>query len=134
MTAGSLEERKVRDMNATLEYQRNSILSASREKLVLLMYDGALRNARHALVQLERGEHAECGHSISRTFNIVSELKVTLDREAGGDIASRLDQLYRFVMDALVKANADRSKVHLTNAIDIMATLREGWSGIIAGD
>ncbi|MEE9391611.1 MAG: flagellar export chaperone FliS [Planctomycetota bacterium] len=119
-------------MNATLEYQRNAILSASREKLVLLMYDGALRFARQSMVQLDKGNHAEYGRLISRTFNIVSELKVSLDREAGAQIASRLDQLYRFVMDALVKANANRSKKDLEDALKIMTTLREGWAGIIA--
>ncbi|MCB9834114.1 MAG: flagellar export chaperone FliS [Planctomycetes bacterium] len=118
-------------MNATYEYTKNSVMTASRAKLVVMMYDGAIRFAEQARFQLKRNNHAACGTAISNCYNIVSELKIALDYEAGGEIGKRmakdLARLYTFVMDRLVEANLDRDESSLEAALDVLGTLKEGW-------
>ncbi|MEZ6195551.1 MAG: flagellar export chaperone FliS [Planctomycetota bacterium] len=124
-------------MNATQEYRRNAVMTASPEKLVLMMYDAAINFSRQARAKMEAREVAECGRLIGRAFNIVSELRVSLDADAGGPegrtIASNLDRLYGFAMDGLLRANSRRTPEGLDEAISILSTVREGWQGVVAG-
>ena len=122
-------------MNATAEYTRNAVMTASRGKLVVMMYEGAIRFTEQARFQLARNNVAACGTAISNAYNIVSELKVALDPEAGGPagekLVTNLDALYTFVLDSLVNANVNRSVDDLDNVLEIVNTLKEGWDGIL---
>lgn len=118
-------------LNATYEYTKNSVMTASRGKLVIMMYEGAMRFAEQARFQLRRGNHAACGTAISNCYNIVSELKIALDYEAGGapgkKIAQDLNRLYTFVMDRLVESNLNRDEKSIEAVLDVLGTLKEGW-------
>lgn len=124
-------------MNATLEYRRNAVMAAPPEKLVVMMYDGAIRYVRQAKQKMEMGDVAECGRLIGCAFGVVSELKVSLNPDSGGEegrrIAQRLEQLYGFVMDRLVAVNRERNPEALNDVLDILGTLREGWMGVAQG-
>ena len=117
--------------NAASLYRRNAVLTASREKLVVLLYDGALRFIDQASMGFETGAYAEIATGISRAFGVVSELRSTLDHEQGGDVAANLDRLYRFVQDRLITANRERHLESLNEARRVMATLKEAWDGIL---
>jgi flagellar secretion chaperone FliS len=121
-------------MNATLEYRRNAVMTAPPEKLVVMMYDGAIRYTRQAIQQMEARNIGECGRLIGCAFSVVSELKVSLDPHAGGaagaKLSGELERLYGFVMDELVKANRERKPEILQGALDVLVTLREGWNTV----
>lgn len=123
-------------MNATAHYTRNTILTASPQKLVVLMYDGAIRYARQAIVHMDRGDVASCGTAIGKAFNVISELKVSLDADAAGPdgraIIDELSRLYAFAMDRLVAANSKRRREDLTAVIETMEILRGAWAEIAA--
>ncbi len=123
-------------LNATAEYTRNTVMTASRGKLVVLMYEGAVRFVEQARFHLERNNAAACGTAISNAYNIVSELKVALDPESGGEVgkglATQLDNLYTFILDRLVNANVDRPLEDIEAVLDVLNTLKEGWDGILA--
>lgn len=125
-------------MNATLEYRRNAVMTAPPEKLVVMMYDGAMRYTRQAIQKMEAGDVAECGRLIGCAFSVVSELKVSLDPRAGGEegarLARRLEQLYTFVMDSLVQANRERKPGPLEGVLDVLGTLREAWLDVSRGN
>jgi flagellar protein FliS len=65
--------------------------------------------------------------NIGRAFDIVNELNNTLNHEAGGEIASNLEQLYMFVTEQLTKANATGQKKPLEDGLKVMETLYSGW-------
>jgi len=121
-------------MNATLEYTKNAVMTASRAKLVVLMYEGAISHVEQARFHLERNNVAGCGTAISRAYSIVSELKVALDFEASpevGEVARRLESLYTFVQDRLVQTNIERDAGDLQAVLDVLRTVKEGWDGIV---
>jgi len=109
-------------------YRTNAVETASPEQLTLMCYDGALRFMRRARAALEAGNLDEASSATGRAQAIINELNITLDMEAGGEIATNLRSLYLFVnrhlSDALVK--------HETNRIDesmgIVGELREAWA------
>jgi len=97
----------------------------------VLLYDGALRFTDRALRGLEENDAKSIGEALSKAFAVVGELRATLDHENGGSIAADLDRLYGFIQDRIVTANRDRLPEPLQEAREIMATLKEGWDGIV---
>ncbi|MFT7617207.1 MAG: flagellar protein FliS [Planctomycetota bacterium] len=120
-------------VNATLEYTKNAVMTASKAKLIVMMYEGAIRFAEQARFHGNRGSHAACGTAISNCYNIVSELKIALDPEPGGVIGKKITEdlaaLYAFVLEQLVGANVDRNMDNIDNVLDVLKVLKEGWDG-----
>ena len=113
--------------NAAQKYKQTSVQSASKEKLLLLLYEGCIRYMKTALAAIEKKDIATRGMNIGYAFDIVNELNNTLNHEVGGDIAKNLEQLYMFVSDQMTKTNATGDKKPLEDALKIMETLYSGW-------
>ncbi len=117
--------------NPYQKYKTASVKSASKEKLLLMLYEGAIKFMKKAIIAIDKNDIAERGENISRAFDIVLELMNTLDHKVGGDIASNLEQLYMFITDELTAANLNNDKARLENALKIMTTLYDGWKDAI---
>ena len=121
---------------AAATYQRNAVLTASPEKLVKLLYDGAIKNlekSRQGLGDPKQSHGAEVGQALSKAIGIVGELRASLDPAAGGQVASDLDRLYEFSIDQITQSNAVRTPAGVTNALQVIRTLKEGWDAVIPG-
>jgi flagellar protein FliS len=120
--------------HAAATYQRNAILTASPEKLVKLLYEGAIRNlekSKAGLADPKTARSPEVGQSLSRAMGILGELRASLDHAAGGDIARKLDNLYEFSLDQLSQSNLTRNAAGVNHTLQVLRTLKEGWDGII---
>src|SRR3982751_2732916 len=109
------------------KYKETSVQSASREKILLMLYEGAIRFMKQALMAIDKKDIAGRGINIGRAFDIVNELNNTLNHEAGPEISKNLEQLYMFVSEQLTKSNATGQKKPLEDAVKIMETLYSGW-------
>ncbi len=121
---------------AAATYQRNAILTASPEKLVKLLYDGAIKNlekSKLGMVDAKSARSSEVGASLSRAMGILGELRASLDHAAGGQVAKDLDRLYEFGLDQLSQANLTRTPTGVDSTLQVLRTLKEGWDGIIKG-
>ncbi len=119
---------------AAATYQRNAVLNASPEKLVQLLYDGAIKHldkSRIGLADNKTARSAEVGQSLGKAMGILGELRASLDHAAGGEISRDLDRLYEFALDQLSQANLNRTPVGVENALRVVRTLKEGWDGIV---
>jgi flagellar secretion chaperone FliS len=119
---------------AAAAYQRNAVLTASPDKLVKLLYEGAIRNleqSRVALSDATKTHSAEAGMALSRALGIIGELRASLDHAVGGQMAGDLDRLYDFTLDQISQANVSRKPEGVNNALRVMKTLKEGWDAII---
>lgn len=110
-----------------LKYKQTQVNSASREKLLLMMYEGAIKFTKKAIVAIEEKNVPDRCTNIGRAYDIVLELNNTLDHKVGGDIAKNLEQLYMFVTDRFTKANIHGKAEPLHEAVKILETLYEGW-------
>ncbi len=113
--------------NAYQKYKQTSIQSASREKLLLMMYEGAIKFVKLAIAAVEQKKIADKGVNIGRAYDIVLELNNTLDHKIGGEVAKNLEQLYMYVTDQLTQANIKSDAGHLKNALQVLETLYDGW-------
>lgn len=113
--------------NAFQKYKTTSIQSASREKLLLMLYEGAIRFTKQAIKAAEEKNIAERGYNIGRAFDIVMELNNTLDHKVGGEIALHLEQLYMFLMEQFTKANISGSPEPLQASLKVLENLYDGW-------
>ena len=109
------------------KYKQTSVTSASREKLLLMMYEGAIKFTKRAIVACETKDIAERGLNIGRAYDIIMELNNTLNFEIGGDISRNLEQLYMFMTEQYTKANATGDVVPLHTVLKILNTLNDAW-------
>ncbi len=118
-------------MNAYSQYKNNQILNASPEQILIMLYDGAIRFTRQAMIAIDELDYKTMSEKISRVMAIVSEFSMTLDMEVGGAIAEELDALYAYVIRELAQANLKKSKDSLQVVENILLDLREGFVGAI---
>jgi flagellar protein FliS len=114
--------------NAYQKYKATSIQSASREKLLLLMYEGAIKFVKLAIIAAEQKKIADRGMNIGRAYDVILELNNTLDHKVGGEIAKNLEQLYMFITDQLTQANITGDSKPLRDVLKILEILYEGWN------
>ncbi len=114
-------------MNQALAtYRSTQVTSASPETLVLMLYRGALKDVRSALLALESGRVQEVSNGLTRAQDIIIELRTSLNPQAG-DMSEKLAALYEYVHDRLVIANIRKEAPPAQEALDILEGLTEAW-------
>ena len=109
------------------DYLRNQIASASKEQLLLMFYDGAIRFTGRARVAVEKGDIEGRNYCINKANAVITELAATLDHSIGGKIAEDLDALYAYMLDELNKATIKNSAEPLETVEKMLSGLRETW-------
>lgn len=121
-------------MSAAAEKQRRQYLAtqittASKEQLVVMLFDGIARFCENARVaysakpkRIEEGSHA-----IQRAQAIVMELIYTLDREKGGDVAENLARLHAYAFKCLLSVTFHHDLAKIAEVVNIYSELREAW-------
>jgi len=104
------------------------ILGASPLGLVRALYQGAIQAVRTARTALANGQIRERSAAISKACDIVQELTVSLDQQAGGDVAASLAELYVYIYKRLCDANIEQSDAPLAEVEKLLSTLQEAWS------
>ena len=109
------------------QYRNNQILTASQEQILLMLYDGAIRFCRQAIVACEAGNSSEKNGRIGKTYAIVDEFSKTLNHDIGGDIAIDLERLYDFMMRQLNEARREETPDKLKVVENLLVDLRQTW-------
>lgn len=114
-------------MNGYGKYKKASVESASKEKILLLLYEGAIKFIKQAKEANAAGKVKERGELIGRAYDIVMELTSSLDFKVGGTMAQNLEQLYIYVLEELTRGNITGKEQHLDNSLKILNILYDGW-------
>ncbi|MBN1114546.1 MAG: flagellar export chaperone FliS [Oligoflexia bacterium] len=113
--------------NPYQNYKQTQVGTASREKILLMLYEGAIKYCKLGRKALENRDIAEKGRMIGKTLDIIFELRNTLDFEVGGQVAAQLEQLYNYMVDELSEANLTNDARHFDIVIEMLETLYDGW-------
>lgn len=108
-------------------YQRTRVDTASPAKLIVMLYDGAVRFLRQGQDAMQRGDREKQNYYLVRAQRIVSELASSLDMEAGGEIAMNLMALYQFMLEKLILANLEDDAQAVQKVREMLESLREAW-------
>ncbi len=131
--AGGAVSRSVRPranlaaLRAQRQYQQSQIETASPTRLIVLLYDGAIRFSTLGLEALEAQRYEEQNEYLLKTQRIVTELMSSLDRNRGGEVAANLYRIYTYLIEQLVRANMQDDAAQLREAIHTLTDLRETW-------
>lgn len=100
-------------------------------RLVLLLFSGAQAAIGNARAAMQQQEIAAKGEAISKAIDIIGNgLKVSLDREKGGEIAERLDALYDYLVLRLLRANLDNDLGALEEVAGLLEEIHGAWREI----
>jgi flagellar protein FliS len=115
--------------NRANQYKQMQIKTASPGRLLLMLYQGAAKFMKLAKNDIKAGKIEASHKNIIKAQNIILELKNTLNKEEGGEIADQLENLYDFIYHELLQANLSKKPEHLDNVIplieDLFATYKE---------
>lgn len=112
-------------------YQKTSIQTASKEELILMLYNGAIKYTHNAIDFLDQKNVAEASKNICRAQAIVVELLNSLNFEIGGEIAKNLEYLYSVMVDNLTVSNFEHTVEPLKLNLQIMERLKNAWEGVL---
>lgn len=115
--------------NARQQYLKTQVETASKEQLVVMLFDGILRFTEQARKAIREKAIEDCHNALMRAEAIVMELIVTVDKEKGGDIAKNLIGLHAYAYNALVQCNLHKDEAKIDEVQNIYRKLREGWVG-----
>ncbi|CAB3760898.1 flagellar export chaperone FliS [Paraburkholderia humisilvae] len=107
------------------------VMGASPHRLIAMLFQGARKAIGQARFHLQQGEVGRRGETIGKAISIIeSGLQASLDRNAGGEIAERLNALYGYMARRLLEANIKSNEAMLIEVDGLLATLEEAWTGI----
>ena len=116
--------------NAKDVYRNNQVSTAPKKKLLIMLYDGAIKNLKLAEQAIEDKNNEMANTNIIKAQNIIMELMHTLDFEVGGEIANNLYQLYDYMYLKLVRGNIDKDIDGIKEVRKYLEELRNTWSKI----
>ncbi len=114
-------------MNGFNTYQETAITTQSRGRLVVMLYDGAIKFLRQAVQDIQRNDMAAKGKHIGKAQDILFELNTVLNMEQGGQVAQNLRSLYTFMHRHLSEANLQKDTRKIQEVIGILEELNQGW-------
>jgi flagellar protein FliS len=117
--------------DAKRAYTESSVLTAPPERLVVMLYDGAIRFLSQAAVALRAQNGRVFLDRVQRGEAIITELNLTLDMRQG-EVAERLRAIYQFCNMHLAAATMEGDPGKVDDVIRLLGDLREAWQQIAA--
>lgn len=122
-------------LNPAAAYRRvgleTQLDEASPHRLVLMLYEGALLAIANAQRHMELNEIPEKGKAISQAIDIIANgLQASLDTQAGGELAERLNALYDYMGQRLLHANLRNDLATLKEVAGLLGELKSAWAEI----
>lgn len=115
--------------NPYTQYQNNSILTASRGELTLMLYNGAIKFCNIALEALEKKDIQKAHINIIKTQDIIQELQITLDMKY--ELSDNIDKLYEYIKELLIDANIEKDTQKLIDAKSFIMEFRDMWQQVM---
>lgn len=116
--------------NAFAAYQENSVLTASKEKLLLMLYDGAIKFLRFARISVNENNIESTNNYLTKTQRIITELMCTLNMDI--EISKSLFSLYEYMNYRLVQANIKKDNTMIDEVLEMLTDLRNTWEKAMA--
>jgi flagellar secretion chaperone FliS len=112
--------------NAYQQYKHTQINIANQGKLILMLYDGAIKFINKAIEMIESKDIEGSHNNITRVRDIITELITSLNMEAG-EISQRLFSIYMYINNRLTEANVKKDNKPLFEVKKHLTELRSAW-------
>ncbi len=119
---------------ALKQYQKVNIHTmiegASPHRLIQMLMEGALEKMYIARTLMEADEIGPKAENITWAISIIDGLRISLDKDLGGEIAQNLEDLYDYMVRRLIEANLKNEPDMVVEVIDLMKQIKEAWDAI----
>jgi len=112
-------------------YQEIAVQTSSPTKLVVMLYEGAIRFLGQSVTAIESKDIDTKRQSIDRAMAVIQHLQSTLDRDRGGDVAAELDRLYIYITSKVLEGSTKLQTEPIEEAIKLLNVLLSGWEEIV---
>lgn len=113
------------------QYQASNVNTATPEKLMIMLFDGALQFLQKAKTAIAEKNLVKRSQNIDGARKIIRELMRTIDLENGNDVSKRLFKLYNKMAMNLIKANVQRNANLIDEVIEDISNIRWGFQKAI---
>ncbi len=114
-------------------YRETQVTTANQGKLIVMLYDGALRFLTIASENMASARTYDVANTnILKAQDIITELILSLNMKEGGEIASNLFNLYMYFKKRLLDANIAKDPEILKPVMKNLLELRNAWEQISA--
>ena len=108
-------------------YFETQVLTATPQKLRLMLLDGALTYARRADQHWRQGRLYEGGEAVIACQRIITELLRGLKAELAPELVGNVASIYNFISRMLIEAGLKQDAAKLSEAVKVLEIERETW-------
>jgi len=117
--------------NQHQEYIKQRVQSASPVELIRILYEAAVQSVDEAVRALQSGDILKRGQAVTKTIEILSELRIALRYDVQPEYCRTLAGLYSYMQGQLIRAHSEQSESLLLEVSRLLQTLLEGWTGAV---
>ena len=113
------------------QYQKANIETASREQILIMLYDGAIQFLNKAKVAMQNKNYEAIHNNLMGAQNIIQEFINSMDREVAPQLAENLISLYEYFIRRLIQANMKRQMEPIDEVLKYLKSLKATWEQAI---
>jgi flagellar protein FliS len=114
------------------QYKQTQISTANQGKLIVMLYDGAIKFLNIAIDNIEPMRYDVVNTNIIKAQDIITELLLALNMKEGGEISQNLFSLYMYFKRQLLEANMRKDPEIIRQVLKLMKDMRDAWDQISA--
>jgi len=114
------------DLAARDSYLETQVMTATPQKLRLMLIEGAIRFARQTLQHWEEENNEEAVDSLIHCRSIVTELVAAI-KDDKTELTNKVTGVYLFLFQTLTEAQLRRDQKRVEDAIRVLEVERETW-------
>ena len=108
-------------------YKKVHIETANPGRVLIQLYDAAIRFVEQAQVQIDAGQAGPKGESLRKAHAIIAEFINSLDHKMSPQLCSNLEQIYGFMLEKIAEANVNMDAKALIPVLRHLREMRETW-------
>lgn len=109
------------------QYKNNEILTATPERLMIMLYDAAIQFLFKAKTAINENNNSEICANIIGCQKILREFMKTIDLEGGIEVGKHLFLFYDKLIKMLYKVNRQKDMEQLDEVIEHLKVLRKAF-------
>jgi|HigsolmetaAR203D_1030402.scaffolds.fasta_scaffold30447_2 flagellar protein FliS len=109
-------------------YQQSAVNTSSPIQLVLMLYDGAIRNIKLGIESIEKKDVLKANTYLLKSQSIINELAGSLNLQY--PIAQTLLSIYDYMLRKLIEANIKKKTEPASEVLEYLTTLRDAWQQV----
>lgn len=118
----------MQNSNAYNTYRSNSVNYASKEQLLLMILDGAVKFSKIGRQAIMDKDIKKAHENIVKTQDIFYELIASLDVNRVGEWAKNMMGIYNFIIRRLMEANIKKDVKIMEEVIPLIEDVRDTWN------